>query len=265
MFITGKALITAALLATAAGATIGITNLDRTDDKAVTLDQVPRAVRVAILSRLDGGTITELERTTDHGRVLYEVDVRTANGVVEFDIAEDGTFAGYDNDAGEDDDDGEDDGDVAVRLDHVPDAVREMIVATLHGGRIIEIERTTDHGRVLYEVDVLTEFDIAEDGTFVGYDNDTDDGDDDENEVEVTIDQVPDAVRETINATLNGGAIEEIEMSTSPDGVVVYEVEIEHENSEDIEFVVAENGTFLGVEMDDEDHDDDENEDEDDD
>lgn len=76
-------------------------------DVPVSLEECPAAVQATIRAHLDGGEITELERTTDHGEVLYEVDVRTADGVVEFDVAEDGTFRGYEAD--DDDDDEEDD------------------------------------------------------------------------------------------------------------------------------------------------------------
>ena len=89
---------------------LGVAASSRTDDdEAVTLAQCPAAVRTTIEAHLNGGSIVELERTTDHGEVLYEVDVRGADGVAEFDVAEDGTFRGYEED--DDDGDGEDDED----------------------------------------------------------------------------------------------------------------------------------------------------------
>jgi hypothetical protein len=74
-------------------------------DEVVTLAECPPAVQATIRAHLDGGTITEIERTTDHGEVLYEIDVAVGDDVVEFDIAEDGSFRGYESDDDDDDDD----------------------------------------------------------------------------------------------------------------------------------------------------------------
>jgi len=107
-------------------------------DEIVRLDQVPPAVRATIMARLAGGSLVEIERTTDHGRVLFEVDVRTDTGIVEFDVEENGAFAGYENDGpededqpedpeeeeeeeddGDDDEDDDEDDDQGVQADHV--------------------------------------------------------------------------------------------------------------------------------------------------
>lgn len=78
-------------------------------DEVVTLGECPPAVRETIVARAGDGVIREIERTTDHGEVLYEVDVATAGGIVEFDVAEDGAFRGYEG--GDDDADDEEGGD----------------------------------------------------------------------------------------------------------------------------------------------------------
>lgn len=79
-------------------------------DEVVDLEDCPEVVQGTINSHLGGGAIKEIERTTDHGRVLYEVDVLTPGGVVEFDVTEDGTFL-LEPDA-DDQDDPEDEADV---------------------------------------------------------------------------------------------------------------------------------------------------------
>ncbi len=78
-------------------------------DQIVTLDQCPAEVQRAIRARIQGGTLIEIERTTDHGEVLYEVDYRTASGVAEFDVAADGDYRGSGSDgfAIEDGDEGD--------------------------------------------------------------------------------------------------------------------------------------------------------------
>jgi hypothetical protein len=75
-------------------------------DDIVKLEDCPMPVRETIGAHLGGGTIKEIERTTDHGRVLYEVDVIVGDAIMEFDVAEDGTFL-LEDDA-DDDDDGDD-------------------------------------------------------------------------------------------------------------------------------------------------------------
>ena len=67
------------------------------DDESVELADVPVAVRRTIEANLRGGTIDELERSTDGGRVTYDVEVESASGDFEFEVAEDGTFLGIDS------------------------------------------------------------------------------------------------------------------------------------------------------------------------
>lgn len=72
-------------------------------------------------------------------------------------------------------------------------------------------------------------------------------------EKEVTIDQVPVAVKATILAEANGATIQEIEMETES-GKTVYEAEVIIDGQE-VDIVVAPDGTLLGKEIEDEDDD----------
>lgn len=143
---------------------MGLASSSVGDDEAVTLDQCPPAVRATIEAYLDGGTITELERTTDHGEVLYEVDVRGDGGVVEFDVAEDGTFRGYegpddDDDESDDDDDEDGDGDdddeseEEIPLSDVPDHVKDAAIKAVPGLVLEEAEREIEGDRLVYELE----------------------------------------------------------------------------------------------------------------
>jgi len=67
----------------------------------------------------------------------------------------------------------------------------------------------------------------------------------------VSLSQVPGAVRKTIMEHAMGGKIEQIEKSDE-DGEVVYDVEVE-KGGHDFEFEVANDGTFLGTDHEDED------------
>jgi len=80
-------------------------------------------------------------------------------------------------------------------------------------------------------------------------------------ETEVSLDQLPDAVKATLNAEANGGVINEIEMETE-DGKTVYEAEVLIDGVE-VDIVIAADGTLLGKETEDDDDDDDADDDDD--
>ena len=164
---------TASHTSNAEGRAMGVYSSGHEDgDEAVAFEDCPEAVQQTITAHMDGGTITELERTTDHGEVLYEVDVRTAGGVVEFDVAADGAFRGYE--AGDDDDDGddmddddnfsaigwdsfvrargdeEDDDDEEIALSEVPEVVKAAALAAVPGIVLEEAEREVEDGVTVY-------------------------------------------------------------------------------------------------------------------
>ncbi len=161
-------------------------------DEIVIFDRCPDAVQKTINAHLDGGTIKEIERTTDHGEVLYEVDVINTDSIVEFDIAADGTFRGYDNDTedeadGDDefDTDGDDDDEVEIPLSEVPDLVKQAALDAIAEIVLEEAERETENGVVVYDLEgeaggVDYEIEITEDGKVLEIEVDDDD-DDDEN------------------------------------------------------------------------------------
>ena len=175
--------------------------------------------------------------------------------------------------------------DQVVTLSECPAEVQTTIQAHLHGGAIKEIERTTDHGEVLYEVDVTTdegviEFDVAEDGTFRGYeedddddagededgpeddmglDDDDDDGDEDDEE-EIPLADVPDNIMQAALAAVPGLVLEEAAIERDGD-TVTYELEGEAGGKE-YEIEVSGAGEVLEVEVD-EDEDDDAGDDDD--
>jgi uncharacterized membrane protein YkoI len=61
-----------------------------TKEEDVSLDQVPAAVKATILKEAGGATITELERETEDGRVIYEAEFEVDGKEIEINVAEDG-------------------------------------------------------------------------------------------------------------------------------------------------------------------------------
>ena len=84
-----------------------------------------------------------------------------------------------------------------------------------------------------------------------------------EGEEEVTMDQVSAAVQTTIQTEAQGGNIEEIERETE-NGKTVYEAEVIL-NGQEVDIMIASDGTLLGKEVEDADDDDDDDEGDDDD
>lgn len=190
------AIVTPLLLFTLAGCgvsshtetnSLGVVKPDESDE-VVAFEDCPDGVQATITDHLDGGTITEIERTTDHGEVLFEVDVRTDDGVVEFDVAEDGTFRGYENDGDDDDDgdgdddeggddddgDGDDEHEEEIGLDQVPrkvlhaaqgavDGVLDFHKAFIeHEGDVVVYELQASAGDVAYEIEVTAGGEVLE-------------------------------------------------------------------------------------------------------
>jgi len=160
------------------------------------------------------------------------------------------------------------DGETEVSIDKVPAAVKATILAEAEGGTIGEIEMETENGRTVYEADVIIdgreiEIQVAPDGTLLGTETEDDEGDDDEDEgddddededeEEVSLDAVPAAVKATILKEAAGAEIEEVVKETE-DGQIIYEAEFEVDGKE-IEIEVAENGTLLEREIEDDDDD----------
>jgi uncharacterized membrane protein YkoI len=59
-------------------------------ETAVTLEQVPDAVKATILAEAQGGTIQEIERENEDGQAIYEADVLINGRKVELKVTQDG-------------------------------------------------------------------------------------------------------------------------------------------------------------------------------
>lgn len=161
-------------------------------DVIVTFEECPAAVQATIRDHLDGGELVEIERTTDHGEVLFEVDVRGDEGIFEFDVAEDGAFRGYEEDGPDEDDDDpedpddgdEDDDEEEIPLSEVPQVVKDAAMAAVPGLVLEEASRETEDGTVIYDLEGEAdgkeyEIEVTEAGEVLEVEEDKDDDDDD--------------------------------------------------------------------------------------
>ena len=64
----------------------------RADEKNVPLAQVPREVREAVHNRFPGAQLTTIEKETENGAVVYDVELKHKGHKYEMDIKADGTI-----------------------------------------------------------------------------------------------------------------------------------------------------------------------------
>lgn len=150
-------------------------------EKAVSIDQVPEAVKATIFAEAKGGTIGEIEMETENGQTAYEAEVTIDGQKVEIKVADDGKLLGKEAD----DEDGDDEDEEQVSIDQVPAAVKDTILA--QGGTVKEIERENENGQAVYEADVIIdgqkiEVKVADDGKLLGKEADDEDDDKDDGE-----------------------------------------------------------------------------------
>ena len=77
------------------------------EEREVSIDQVPAAVKAAILAQAGTGTIEEVELGNENGQIIYEADVIIDGQEVEIKVAPDGTLVAKDGENDEADDEGD--------------------------------------------------------------------------------------------------------------------------------------------------------------
>ncbi len=138
----GKIAVTTIALAAAAAA-IGFTALGV--EEQVSIEQVPPAVRTTIELNLGGGTITEIERSAEGERVVYEVDVAGPNGRFELAVAEDGTLLAVEAEDGAQS--------AMIPLGKAPAAVRNAFRDVAGKAPAARVEQIVHGGRTVYEIE----------------------------------------------------------------------------------------------------------------
>ncbi len=170
-------------------------------EEAVTLDQVPDPVKATILTESAGGRITEIERETRNGNVVYEAEFVRDGQEIEIRIAPDGTVLGREVER------------PRLTLESIPAPAREALLRLANGARIVGLERGRAHGATVYEAawsanGTKHEAEVTEDGALL------------ETEELVPAEQAPPGVRTAIEKHF-GDAKVVVARKT----IVVYEIE----------------------------------------
>ncbi len=80
------------------------------DEEEIAVEDLPEAVVNAVRKRFPNATIEEAERETEHGQVIYDVEVEDSDGAeYELEVTADGRILEIERDDDDDDEDDEDD------------------------------------------------------------------------------------------------------------------------------------------------------------
>jgi len=155
-------------------------------EREVSIEEVPPAVKAAILAEAEGGTIGEIEVETQDGKTVYEAEAIIDGREIEIEVAADGTLLSKetedDEDEQDDDDDEEEEG---ISLEEVPEAVKATVLKEAAGAEIEELVRETEDAQIVYEAEFVVagqtvEIEVAPDGMLLEREIDDDEDDDDD-------------------------------------------------------------------------------------
>ncbi len=129
-------------------------------ETSISLEELPAAVREAVVREAQGGTILAITTEVEEGEQIYEAQIRFDVGGLEIEFAADGTAIEQeplgDDDEGEWDDEDDayddangDDGEPIANGD-LPDVVREMFIM-LSGQDDFRVWAEQEHGTRIYE------------------------------------------------------------------------------------------------------------------
>ena len=65
---------------------------DKKDEKKITLDKAPRAVQDALKKRFPKAEVTGIEKETEDGKVVYDIELKQEGRKYEMDVLENGTI-----------------------------------------------------------------------------------------------------------------------------------------------------------------------------
>ena len=158
---------------------------------------------------------------------------------------------------------GDDERDDKIKLTDCPAAVQETLKREAFGGKLDDIEKENEKGRVSYEADVKIdghnyEIVVDEKGTLV---HKLLDEDDDEQETEMKLADCPPAVQKTLKREAGEAKIDKVDKQQQQ-GRTVYETDVKL-GGKNYEIVVTEEGLLLAKQLDEDDEEDDDDDDKD--
>ena len=214
--------VAALALAVGTMGVLGLSAVFAEEEEVVSLDQVPAAVRATIEQHAGQNPIAKIERESEDGQVVYEVEQEVDGKEVEFQVSASGEYLGPEAEEADDEDEGKDDENEAeeeseqtVPWDQLPKPVQDGLRAAL--GTIVpeEVTREEEEGLTEYEAEYTENgnehsVSISESGDIL------------ESEVEIAASALPAAVIEQLALIAPNAEIKEAELVT----VTFYEIEL---------------------------------------
>jgi hypothetical protein len=97
---------------------------DKKKDKKIAFDKAPKAVRDAVNERFPGAEVTSVEKETEDGKVIYDIELKHKGRKYEMDILENGTIIEIEKE---------------IALKDVPEAVTKAVKAKFPKATIKEV------------------------------------------------------------------------------------------------------------------------------
>jgi uncharacterized membrane protein YkoI len=191
------------------------------DAKTVALADTPAAVQKTIATQIGDGKTGDIDRTTENGETVFEVDYSTKAGDDgDFTVADDGTLLS-----------------VGVALTDTPAAVQKTVQAQLAGWDITGINKNLAETEVSFDVEASKDgrersFNVDNNGVL--------------SSVDMTLTETPAAVQTAIKTEIADGAVQSITENIDPDGNS-YDVEAVTKAGARKTFSVAPDGRLLSV------------------
>ena len=196
-------------------------------EKKITIDQVPVAVKDALMKEAGKNEIKAVEEVTTGDVKTYEADWTADGKNVEIEMAADGKVIMKEAD---------------VAMDKLPAAVQATIKKEAGANKVEELQEVTKGAEKFYQADFTAdgksvELQVAADGKVIKKDVK------EKAEKKITIDQLPAAVKESLMKEADKNAIKGIE------AVTVYKAEWVVDGK-DVEVKIAASGKILAKETD---------------
>lgn len=191
--------------------------------KPVALSDTPPAAQKTITARIGTGTLDEINRSTENGETVFEVDFTTQAGAEpDFTVADDGTLLS-----------------VGVTLTDTPPAVQKTVLANLRGWDIEGINKNMADTEISFDITASKagrerSYNVAADGVL--------------SSAEVELTETPPAVQAAIKAQVGDGSVQSIEEELDPDGNS-FEVEAVAKDGGKKSFSLAPDGRMLSQEV----------------
>ncbi|MDQ6632289.1 MAG: PepSY-like domain-containing protein [Verrucomicrobiota bacterium] len=171
------------------------------DEVEITFKEIPVPAQKTIVAELGNGKIISLTKVMEGDEVSYEIEANKNDRPINFEVAADGDLLGY-----------------AIALGDVPIAIQETIKQNLAGGKLEQIDKTSEDGEIYYDVEIShgskgISLSIFAEGTLVS------------KEEELTLAEMPAAVQKSIQEKAFGKKITSLRRTTENEQTF-YQIEV---------------------------------------